>query len=207
MRTVTRIRQWCARYRADIICLIIIVGLATIFMHRWLRPGYTSLPLNLESAILPWHQQVVEPHQNLLISDPFYIFYPARRYLTESLRRGTLPLWNPYIFGGHPVLGDTNTPNYYPFNLLAALLLARRCPTLPAETLRPRLFRHFSLPPGISDREALRYQRANYWAQRYARRLESRFVRKRRLTAMVSELRRFYRLSIRGKQELIERAA
>lgn len=104
--------------------MLVIAGLATVFMHRWLRPGYTSLPLNLESAILPWHQQVVEPHQNLLISDPFYIFYPARRYLTESLRRGTLPLWNPYIFGGHPVLGDTNTPNYYPFNLLAALLLA-----------------------------------------------------------------------------------
>lgn len=121
---MSEIRRWWTRHQTDAFCCAIIVGLATIFMHRWLRPGYTSLPLNLESAILPWHQQVVEPHQNLLISDPFYIFYPARLYLTESLRQGTLPLWNPYIFSGHPLLGDTNTPNYYPFNLLAALMLA-----------------------------------------------------------------------------------
>ena len=72
-----KIRPGWARYRADVICLLAIAVLATIFMHRWLRPDYTSLPLNLESAYLPWHGQVDEPFQNLLISDPFHIFYPG----------------------------------------------------------------------------------------------------------------------------------
>lgn len=118
-----RIHSWWTRRRTDVLCLVIVAGLATLFMHRWLKPGYTSLPLNLESAILPWHKTLYEPPQNLLISDPFYIFYPARVYLTQALRNGELPLWNPYIFGGHPLLGDTNMPNYYPPTLLAALVL------------------------------------------------------------------------------------
>ncbi len=121
---MSRIHSWWLRRRADILCLVVITGLATLFMHRFLRPGYTSLPLNLESAILPWHKTLYEPPQNLLISDPFYIFYPARVYLTQALRSGMLPLWNPYLFGGHPLLGDTNMPNYYPPTLLAALVLA-----------------------------------------------------------------------------------
>jgi hypothetical protein len=116
-------RPWWNRRRADVICLVVLAVLATLFMHRWLRPGYTSVPLNLESAYLPWHGQVFEPAQNLLISDAFHIFYPGRLYLTESLRQGVLPLWNPYLFSGHPLLGDTNIPNYYPPNLLAAFIL------------------------------------------------------------------------------------
>ena len=129
---MSKLRQGWNSHRVDGLCLMVIAMLATLFMHRWLRPGYTSLPLNLESAILPWHGQVFEPPQNLLISDPFYIFYPARLYLTESLRQGTLPLWNPYILGGHPVQGDTTVPSFYPFNLLAALVLpaARALPLL-----------------------------------------------------------------------------
>ncbi len=121
---MSKIRPWWMRYRADVLCLVVIVALATIFMQRWLRPGYTALPLNLESAILPWHKTLYEPPQNLLISDPFYIFYPARQYLTQALRNGEFPLWNPYIFGGHPLLGDTNMPNFYPPTLLAALVLS-----------------------------------------------------------------------------------
>lgn len=117
-------RKWLAHHRTDLICILVIIGLATAFMHRWLMPGYTSLPLNMESAIKPWQGQIHEPAQNLLVSDPFYIFYPIRHFLTESLQHGSLPLWNPYILGGHPSLGDTNAPTFYPPNLLAALFLS-----------------------------------------------------------------------------------
>ncbi|MBN2005862.1 MAG: hypothetical protein JXA21_21065 [Anaerolineae bacterium] len=118
------IHPWWTRHRADILCLAVVVVLATVFMLRWLRPGVVALPLNLESAILPWHKMLYEPPQNLLISDPFHIFYPARQYLTQALRNGEFPLWNPYIFGGPPLLGDTNMPNFYPPTLLAALFLS-----------------------------------------------------------------------------------
>ncbi len=118
--------------RDDLLCVLGIVLLATLFLAPALRPGYTLLPLGLESGIAPWHKQVTQQAQNPLLSDPFYIFYPNRHSFTTSLRQGTYPLWNPYIFSGHPVMGDTNAQTFYPPNALAALFLsaARALPIL-----------------------------------------------------------------------------
>jgi hypothetical protein len=118
--------------RNDALCLVAILALATIFLAPALRPGYTLLPLGLESGIAPWHKQVPQQAQNLLLSDPFYTFYPRRHFFTVSLQRGAYPLWNPYIFSGHPVAGDTAAQTFYPPNLVVALFLsaARALPVL-----------------------------------------------------------------------------
>ncbi|MGD8244615.1 MAG: hypothetical protein PVI63_05415, partial [Anaerolineae bacterium] len=109
-----------------------LVLLATIFLAPALRPGYTLLPLGLEAGIAPWHKQVTQQVQNPLLSDPFYTFYPRRHFFTTALQQGTYPLWNPYIFSGHPVLGDTAAQTFYPPNVLAAVFLsaARALPVL-----------------------------------------------------------------------------
>lgn len=119
-------------HRADILCALAIVALAATFLGPALRPGYTLLPLGLESTIAPWHGQVSQPVQNPLLSDPFYSFYPRRHFFTASLQRGNYPLWNPYVLGGHPVLGDTAAQTFYPPNALAAMFLsaARALPLL-----------------------------------------------------------------------------
>lgn len=116
----------------DVICVLVIIVLTTGFLATTLRPGYTLLPLGLESEIAPWHKQVTHRDANLLVSDPFYIFYPRRELITESLQCGTLPLWNPYILGGHPQLGDVSAQTFYPPNLVIALFLttARALPVL-----------------------------------------------------------------------------
>lgn len=44
--------------------------------------------------------------------------YPTYHYAQEWLTRGVIPLWNPYIFGGTPFVGDIQTALFYPFNLL-----------------------------------------------------------------------------------------
>jgi hypothetical protein len=110
--------------RNDILCVVAIVMLATIFLAPALRPGYTLLPLGLESKIAPWNEQVGQQVKNPLLSDPFYTFYPRRHFFTASLEQGTYPLWNPYIFGGHPVMGDTAAQTFYPPNALAAVFLS-----------------------------------------------------------------------------------
>jgi len=118
--------------RGNLLCVLGIVLLATLFLAPALRPGYTLLPLGLEGGIAPWHKQVTQQAQNLLISDPFYTFFPRRHFFTASLQQGTYPLWNPYIFSGHPVMGDTAAQTFYPPNALVATFLsaARALPFL-----------------------------------------------------------------------------
>ena len=44
--------------------------------------------------------------------------YPTYHYAAESLRRGTIPLWNPHLYLGAPFLADNQTAVFYPINLL-----------------------------------------------------------------------------------------
>jgi hypothetical protein len=50
------------------------------------------------------------------------IHQPNRAYAAETLRRGHLPLWNPYVALGRPFLADTEAAVLYPPNLLDLLL-------------------------------------------------------------------------------------
>ncbi|MDE3089849.1 MAG: YfhO family protein [Chloroflexota bacterium] len=44
--------------------------------------------------------------------------YPTYRFAAEWWRRGVVPLWNPYLFGGAPFVGDIQSGIFYPLNLL-----------------------------------------------------------------------------------------
>lgn len=41
-------------------------------------------------------------------------FYPCRAFIAESLQRGELPLWNPYIYFGYPFYSDPQAGLHYP---------------------------------------------------------------------------------------------
>ena len=45
-------------------------------------------------------------------------FVSSRAYLTDSLRHGHLPLWNPFTYGGEPFLAGFESAVFYPPNLL-----------------------------------------------------------------------------------------
>ncbi|MGQ9516224.1 MAG: YfhO family protein [Anaerolineae bacterium] len=44
--------------------------------------------------------------------------YPTYRFAADSLRQGFLPLWNPYLYGGMPFIGDIQSGLLYPVYLL-----------------------------------------------------------------------------------------
>lgn len=44
--------------------------------------------------------------------------YPIYRFSAESLRRGEIPLWNPYLYGGAPFAADIQSGVFYPVNLI-----------------------------------------------------------------------------------------
>ncbi|MFA6303948.1 MAG: YfhO family protein [Legionella sp.] len=53
-----------------------------------------------------------------LIWDSADYFYPNFFYVNDSLRQGKMPLWNPYLFNGFPIIGNIETQLFYPLNLL-----------------------------------------------------------------------------------------
>jgi hypothetical protein len=54
--------------------------------------------------------------------DVAYYFARIRAFAVEEMLRGNLPLWNPYIFSGTPLLGGFQAALLYPPNLIYAVL-------------------------------------------------------------------------------------
>jgi hypothetical protein len=48
--------------------------------------------------------------------DVFAYFYPYRDYVSASLQAGHLPLWNPYLFMGAPLLANSQAAVLYPLH-------------------------------------------------------------------------------------------
>jgi hypothetical protein len=44
--------------------------------------------------------------------------FPTYRFAAASLKSGTVPLWNPHLYGGAPFLADMQAGLFYPLNLL-----------------------------------------------------------------------------------------
>ena len=47
--------------------------------------------------------------------------FPNRYLAAVEISRGSIPLWNPYLFSGMPFFADIQTAILYPFNLLLSL--------------------------------------------------------------------------------------
>ena len=58
------------------------------------------------------------PFKNFLITDPVRQQYPWKHLVIDLLKKGELPLWNPYNFTGTPLLGNFQTGVFYPLNFL-----------------------------------------------------------------------------------------
>ena len=76
-----------------------------------------------------------------------------------------------------------------------------------SETLRMRLFADALYDDDLDRDERDRYTAANDNALRYATYLEKEFVARRKITDMLAELRRFYRLGLAAKLSTIASAA
>ncbi|ACY19058.1 hypothetical protein [Haliangium ochraceum] len=89
---------------------------------------------------------------------------------------------------------------------LISLLLLGVAPAR-SSALRRRLYRQFSFEDDLDDDELARYRAANSNAHRYSASLERRYLHSGGVDDMLRELRRFYRLSLPSKLDLIASAA
>jgi hypothetical protein len=50
------------------------------------------------------------------------LLYPTYHFAAQSLKSGSLPLWNPYLWGGAPFAADIQASFFYPVNLIYFLV-------------------------------------------------------------------------------------
>jgi len=101
---------------------LLLVVLAVAFFGRAVFTGRVLLPLDVLLVMVPWKFQAHQfpwflIAQNPMI-DPIQQYYPWRHFAVESLRHGTIPLWNPYAFCGTPFVANMQSAVFYPPNLL-----------------------------------------------------------------------------------------
>jgi|GEM_PF-2364959 len=85
--------------------------------YRW--------PLGLGIAVTWFHMALLSPATCLFKADHYYTYRPYLWVISETWRHGELPLWNPHLFFGQPLLA-TLMLVVYPTSLLY--------PVLPFET-------------------------------------------------------------------------
>ncbi len=124
----------------------------------------------------PWRDELANiypngaPFKNFLITDPVRQQYPWRNLAIGSLRKGELPLWNPYSFSGTPLLGNLQSAAFYPFNIL---LVVFGFPTgwsimivlqvLLGGTFMWQLLRHWKLHPLAQTLGVLSWVGSGFW--------------------------------------------
>ncbi len=89
----------------------------------------------------------------------------------------------------------------------AALCLEAQGTGGASEALAERLFERFRLKAGLDAESRERYETANALGGRYCRSLVRRYLKERQHGAMMTELRRFYRLPQTGKLDAITAGA
>ena len=111
------------RSHSYLIPLLILALLPAILLWPVLFAGKTLLPFDNLFEWEPYRQFAEQagvnlPPHNSLLSDLILENYVWKKFIVESLRKGDLPLWNPYLFCGVPFLAAGQHSAMYPFSLL-----------------------------------------------------------------------------------------
>jgi len=110
--------------RADAAALGVLALLACALMAPFLLQG--KIPLNADYPLVRfepwWHEFHGVEAQNRELDDPVMYIYPIRELSAGMLKRGIVPLWNPYILCGTPLLADSVSLPFDPFGLIALAL-------------------------------------------------------------------------------------
>ncbi len=110
------------RVPASVGSLALFLALSAGFLWRPLWTGEVFLPADLVFRYDHFWKGGRDPSQvevqNPLLADVSDYFHPYRAHALAELRRGRLPLWNPYILGGTPFFASAQAALLDPVNLL-----------------------------------------------------------------------------------------
>jgi len=109
--------------------LVAYLVLRYLYRRGWLGDDYHRDALALGVIVLAtagfFWQLLFTPNTYMPAGggDLASFLYPVYHYAARSLKRGIIPLWNPYLYGGAPFVGDIQSGLFYPVNLLVFLLV------------------------------------------------------------------------------------
>lgn len=106
--------------------IIWIIGLILVILGFFYPIFKGKLPIPADTLLgmyHPWRDKVWQdrqpfPVKNFLITDPVRQTYVYKKQAIDQLKKGQLPLWNPNIFSGIPLLASVQAGVFYPINLL-----------------------------------------------------------------------------------------
>lgn len=91
---------------------------------RWPNRGDLTAVIVLGVVPLVWFGVPALVGHPLIPGDDLVQNFPLRVLVGQQLRHGTLPVYDPYIWSGSPLLGGWNAGAFYPFTFLFAVVPA-----------------------------------------------------------------------------------
>jgi hypothetical protein len=104
---------------------------------RWAIPAF------LAALAVIFYWKVLFTSVVMLPWDASDFFYPYLSFVHEELRHFHLPLWNPFVMSGYPIIGDMEAQIFYPLNWLFVALSPSS--PLPARLVEIQVVFHFFL--------------------------------------------------------------
>jgi membrane protein YfhO len=103
---------------------------AAVFSYPMVKPDSPKATRTcvvwLSLAIVAFYWQIVFTSQfsMLTVGETVNQAYSWFHFWAESVRHGSVPLWDPYTFAGHSFIGEMQTAAFYPLHLVFALFPA-----------------------------------------------------------------------------------
>jgi hypothetical protein len=109
---------------------------------RQLGPRW-AIPAFLAVFVVIFYRKLLFTSLVMLPWDASDFFYPYLSFVHEELRHFHLPLWNPFVMSGYPVIGDMEAQIFYPLNWLFVVLSPSS--PLPVRLVEIQVIFHFFL--------------------------------------------------------------
>src|SRR3989344_2944865 len=126
MAFVPRIRDPDTRMKSlkNIIVLSIFIIITCIFFRTYFFNNKVPLPFNLLTSFYsPWKYDIWQGYpfgipNKPLGNDNLKLFYPFKTFTIEEMKKGHIPLWNPYVFSGNVHHATYQSALFYPLNIV-----------------------------------------------------------------------------------------
>ena len=118
--------NFCAPIWRDLVWVGVLLILPLLLFAPVVLGNKTLLPADALYATEPYRAAAeslgVTGVQNGLLTDLILQNYPWKRFLTTALATRELPLWDPYLFAGHPFLANGQHAGLYPLTWIFFVL-------------------------------------------------------------------------------------